>query len=85
MSIFRVPKAFAELGYTKTPGYEAIRNGLLTTPIKIGARAAGIPVDEVKAIAIARIGGATDDQIRALVCSLHAKRKADAAAVLAGV
>jgi len=67
-------RVWAELGTTRTPGYNAIRAGLLTTPVKIGPRAAGIPAEEVKAIAIARIGGATDDQICALVRSLHAKR-----------
>ena len=85
MSILRMTRVWAELGTTRTPGYNAIRDGLLTKPVKLGPRAAGIPSHEVEAILTARIGGATDDQVRALVQRLHAQRQVAAAGILAGV
>lgn len=85
MSIMRMTRVWNELGTTRTPGYNAIRDGLLTTPVKVGPRAAGIPSHEVEAILTARIGGATDEQIRALVQRLHAQRVTAAAKILAGV
>ena len=57
-----------------TSPYNAIKAGLLTTFIKIGDRAVGIPDFEVDAILGARIAGKSDDEIRDLVKRLHAKR-----------
>ncbi len=54
--------------------YNAIRDGLLTTGVAIGQRAKGWPDYEVKAIAAARIAGKSDDEIRELVKTLHARR-----------
>lgn len=83
MSILRMAQVWAQLGMTRTPGYNAIRDGLLTKPVKMGPRAAGIPSQEIDAILTARIGGATDEQIRALVVKLHERRQVAAASVLA--
>ena len=52
----------------------AIRAGLFTTGVAIGQRAKGWPDYEAQAIAAARVAGKSDDEIRQLVKSLHAKR-----------
>ena len=55
--------------------YGAVKNGTFTKPVQIGQRSVGWPSEEVKAINEARIAGRSDDEIRDLVCRLHAKRK----------
>lgn len=75
MAILRKQQAKAELGYrSDTSLSNAIKAGLLTKPIPIGARAVGFPDYEVEAINAARIAGKTDDDIRALVEYLHGQR-----------
>lgn len=54
--------------------YNAIREGLFTRPVAIGERSVGWPDYEVKAINAARIAGQSNEQIKALVNRLHAKR-----------
>lgn len=54
--------------------YEAVRDGLLTRPVKFG-RANRWPQHEHQAIARARISGATDGEIRTLVERLHELRE----------
>lgn len=75
MSILRIPAIKAELGHRSHASvYNAVRDGLLTKPIKIGQRAVGLPDYEVSAINAARIAGKSDAEIRELVHRLHAKR-----------
>jgi prophage regulatory protein len=75
MPIWRMPSIKGEMGHRSDASvYNAIKAGLLTKPIKIGERAVGLPDYEVKAVTAARIAGKTDDEIRALVNRLHAKR-----------
>ncbi len=75
MAILRKQQAKAELGYrSDTSLSNAIKAGLLTKPIPIGARAVGFPDYEVEAINAARIAGKTDDEIRALVEHLQGQR-----------
>ena len=52
-----------------------VRQGTLTPPIAIGRRWSAWPSDEIDAIARARIAEFTDDDLRALVKDLVAKRK----------
>ena len=54
--------------------YKKIDAGLMTKPIKIGARQVALPFREVDAINAARIRGASEDEIKALVVQLHADR-----------
>lgn len=54
--------------------YEQIRDGTMTRPIKCG-RSSRWPRHEHQAIAAARISGASDDELRALVDQLHELRK----------
>ena len=76
MSIMRMPAVKAETGHRSHASiYNAIREGLFTKPVRIGARAVGWPSDEVQAIVAARIAGKSPVQIRALVSQLEAARK----------
>lgn len=84
MAIWRIEKCKDEAGYRSHASiYGLIRVGLWTQPVKIGERSSGWPDDEVKAINAARIAGASDEQIRELVKSLHAKRAEKLAVLMA--
>ena len=75
MSILRMPAVKAETGHKSHASiYTAIKAGLFTQPVPIGERSVGWPDYEVAAINRARVAGQTDDQIKALVKRLHAKR-----------
>ena len=75
MSILRMSAVKAETGHKSHASiYTAIKAGLFTRAVPIGERSVGWPDYEVKAINSARIAGHTDDQIKALVNRLHAKR-----------
>ncbi|MCR6480583.1 AlpA family phage regulatory protein [Variovorax sp. ZS18.2.2] len=75
MSILRMPAVKAETGHRSHASiYTQIRDGLFTKPVPIGERSVGWPAYEVKAITQYRIAGKTEDEIRALVIRLHAKR-----------
>lgn len=74
-TIWRLPTAVHESGKSRSAIYEDIKRGLWTVPVKIGARAAGWPADEVRAINAARIAGKTQLEIQALVKRLEEARK----------
>lgn len=75
MKILRLPSVKAEMGHRSDASiYNAIRSGLFPVGVQIGQRAKGWPDYEVQAINTARVAGKTDDEIRELVRSLHAKR-----------
>lgn len=76
MAILRINGVLAVTGQrSKTPIYQAARDGLFTKPVAIGGqRARGWPDYEVEALTAARVAGLPDDAIRALVVKLHAQR-----------
>lgn len=74
-TLWRLPKALAECGKTRTPFYLDIARGLMTKGVKLGDRAVGWPAAEVQAINAARIAGKTASEIRTLVESLHQARE----------
>jgi len=75
MAILRKPEVKSETGWRSDASVSnAVRGGLLTKPIQLGPRSVGWPDYEVKAINAARIAGKTEDDIRALVTRLHARR-----------
>ena len=81
MFILRLPETKRVLGHRSDASiYNAIRVGLFTSGVAIGQRAKGWPDYEVQAINVARIAGKSEDEIRELVKTLHAKRTALAAA-----
>ena len=63
-------------GYSRSTIYLRITQGLLPTPVALGARAVGWPQAEIEAINRARIAGHDDAALRALVLALVAKRTA---------
>lgn len=74
MAILRIPRVLAETGDSRSKLYNDMSLGLMPRPIKIGARAVGLPSHEVEAINQARIAGKSQDDIRALVQRLEANR-----------
>lgn len=75
MAILRKLETRAELGYRSNTSIDnAVKTGLITRPVPIGARAVGWPDDEIRAINAARIAGKTDDEIRVLVEYLQGQR-----------
>ncbi len=55
--------------------YAWIADGLMTPPIKLGAKSSAWPASEVNAVLAARIRGASDDELRVLCKTLTAARK----------
>ncbi len=75
MSILRMSAVKAETGHKSHASiYTAVKAGTFTRPVQIGQRSVGWPDHEVTAINQARIAGRSDDEIKALVTRLHAKR-----------
>lgn len=65
--------------------YAHVKAGLFPDSIPLGLRAVGWPADEVQAVTAARIAGAADDELRALVQQLHAARRTKYQALLGRV
>ncbi len=82
-----IPKALvcAKIGKGNTGLYADISAKLCVKPVKAGPRASRWPSHEIDAIVAARMAGATDEQVRALVTRLHELRQQQYAAVLAQV
>ena len=75
MLMLRLPEVKRVLGHRADASvYNAIRAGLFTTGVAIGQRAKGWPDYEVQSIAVARVAGKPDVEIRQLVKALHTKR-----------
>lgn len=74
--ILRRKQVEACTGLSRSSIYLRISQGLLTQPVKLGARAVGWPADEVAMLNAARIAGKTDNEIRALVVKLESARLA---------
>lgn len=71
----RLPALKQAFSYSSTTSiYEAISNGLLPKPIKLGQRTSAWPADEVELVLTARAGGASEIQLRQLVDRIHSKR-----------
>jgi len=66
----------AVTGLSRSSIYLRITQGLLPTPVALGARAVGWPQAEIEAINRARIAGHDDAAIRTLVTALVAERTA---------
>lgn len=58
--------------------YRDIDNGLFTPPVRLAANSAAWPEHEVDAIDRARLAGASDDDVRALVTLMVCARRAAA-------
>ena len=75
ITLLRIDAAKRQAGYRSNASiYQAIRAGHWTRPVKISQRCSGWPDSEVQAICKARIGGASELQLRQLVDRLHKER-----------
>lgn len=61
-------------GLRRSAIYQRIAEGLLPRPVSLGRRAVAWPANEIECINRARVSGASDETIRALVGKLHAER-----------
>lgn len=76
MQIFmKTTPVCAAVGVARPTFYEHMAKGLFPRPIKIAPKLAVWPQAEVAQINAARVRGATDEQIRALVIELTEARK----------
>ena len=66
----------AVTGLSRSSIYLRVTQGLLPTPVALGARAVGWPQAEIEAVNRARIAGHDDAALRALVLALVAQRTA---------
>jgi prophage regulatory protein len=75
MAIWRIEACKGEFGHrSNTSIHQGVRDGLITKPVPIGARAVGWPDFEIRSICNARIAGQSEEQIRELVKRLHSDR-----------
>ncbi len=72
--LIRMPQVLDAMGEKKSRFYALAQAGLMPRPIKIGTQAAVLPEYEVRAVNAARIRGATEAELRAVVADLHARR-----------
>ncbi len=80
ISISRLPKVLALIGWSNSTHYARINDGLWTKPVSIGLRMSGWPDDENAELIAAYVAGKSPDEIRALVVKLEAARKTAALA-----
>ena len=73
--MLRLPRSCEITGRKPGSFYLDIKNGLMVPPVRIGPNAAAWPAHELEAINRAKIAGATEDEIRALVRRLIEARK----------
>lgn len=76
LRILRRPAVLEQTGLSRSTIYLRIQQGLWTKPVSIGPRTVGWPDREVNTLNAARIAGKSDDEIRELVITLEASRKA---------
>ena len=77
-ALLRTPDVCAVTGMARPTLYEAMAKGLIPRPIKLCEKSSAWPASECNAVLAARIRGASDDEIRALVVELTEARKSAA-------
>lgn len=77
-SILRLPAVKLATGLSRSTLYLRIAQGVFPHPVSLGGRAVGWPANEVAALNAARIAAKPDAEIRELVTTLEAARKAAA-------
>ena len=75
LSLIRIREVCARTGRSTATVYEAIKNGEMTRPIKLGARCSAWPSYELDELIKAAISGASREEICSLVNELHARRE----------
>ncbi len=74
MAILRINRVMDYFGVRRTSIHAAVKDGTLTRPIRVTARAVGWPEAEVRAVVAARVAGKSKAEIQALVTELHTRR-----------
>jgi len=74
--IIRRKQVQEQIGLSRSTIYLRIAEGTFPKPVSLGARAVGWPSHEVAALNAARIAGKQEAEIRDLVKTLEAARKA---------
>jgi prophage regulatory protein len=69
-TLIRLSDVLNVTGQKRSTHYRRISEGFMTPPVKLGARCAAWPTDEVEAINAARISGKSDVEIRDLVANV---------------
>lgn len=72
----RLKAIISSTGLSRSTIYLRIAQGVFTKPVSLGGRAVGWPSSEVAALNAAWIAGKSDAEVRELVLSLQAARKA---------
>lgn len=72
--VLRLPQVKAKTGLGRSTIYSQVADGCFPPPFSLGARAVAWIEREVDAVISARIAGAPESQIRALVTELVAAR-----------
>jgi prophage regulatory protein len=73
-ALYRRPLVCDLTGKSRSALYRDISKGLFTVPVNIGGGRVGWPGYEVEKINKARVAGANDDAIKALVAELETAR-----------
>ena len=73
--IVKLPEILSQRARSCSSHYRDIQNGLYTNPVRLGKNAVGWPLNEVNILNAAHIAALPEEEIRALVIKLHAKRK----------
>ncbi|MFT4047967.1 MAG: AlpA family phage regulatory protein [Solimonas sp.] len=73
-NLLRLPALCSRLGFGRAHIYALIRDGLLMPPIRLGARSVAWPSNEADDYIAAKIRGAGNDELRALVSRLTKAR-----------
>ena len=71
----RLPHVLDRVGVKRSTFYAWIRKGLFTKPVSLGGGIVAWTESEIAALVAARVCGASDEQICALVIELQSKRK----------
>lgn len=78
-----VPQRARQCDLCPSTVWRHIRAGLLPPPVKLASNTTRFPAHELSAVDTARLRGASDDAVRALVRELVAARKTDSERVAA--
>jgi len=76
-TLLRMPAVMAATALARPTLYRDMKSGLFPRPVKLG-RVSAWPREAVQSVIDARIRGASDDEIKALVADLEALRTAPA-------
>lgn len=76
LEIIKLPQVLSIACISKSTFHKQLSIQLQPSPISLGARSVGYIKSEIEAVLLARVQGKSDDQVKELVKSLVAHRKA---------